>query len=121
MGSFILQVTCFFGVLFFVVFSLCNTVKTICIDTSEKTISFKKTLINKTKIYSFTDFDGFSDITVKHNLGKSSYKDYKAIGLIKELSTAETIDSYYYSNFNELREGLKKLPYVASTDFVNNN
>jgi hypothetical protein len=120
-GSFVLQVTCFFAVLFFMIFSLSNTVITIQINKFEKTILFKKDISKKIRIFSFRDFDGFSNITVKHNFGKGNYKDYEAIGLIKELSSAETIDSYYYSNFDELREAINNMPYVESTEFVSDN
>ena len=89
-------------------------VKNISIDNDNKIISFQNIFTRTITNYNFTDFDGFIDTFIKH--GKGGYS-YKAIGLVQGKRVVRRIDSYYYSNFDQLREGLTNCNYLGEVRF----
>ena len=89
-------------------------VKYIRVDTGNKVISFQNIFTRAITTYNFSDFDGYIDTFIKH--GKGGYS-YKAIGLVQGKRIVRRIDSYYYSNFKELREGVKNLNYLGEVKF----
>jgi hypothetical protein len=82
-----------------------------------KTISFKNLFTRRTKVYSFQDFDGY--ITTK--LWHKQWNENKTICLIKNGRVARKIDNFFYSNVDELQDGLKDMQYLGFKDmgFVN--
>lgn len=86
--------------------SLRFNVAKICIDSETNFISFQNGLTRKIEKYNFSDFDGFIDTIIKH--GKA-HRSYNAIGFVNGKKVVRRIDSYYYSNFDELRTALANL------------
>jgi hypothetical protein len=78
-------------------------------DSILKTISFKNLLTRRTKIFSFQDFDGY--ITTK--LWHKQWNENKTLCLIKDGRVVRKIDNFFYSNVDELQEGLKDMPYLG--------
>src|SRR5437867_51058 len=72
--------------------------------------TFQNIFTRITKAYNFSDFDGFIDTFVTHD---SVGVPYKTIGLVYSKRVLRRIDSYYYSNYKELREGLSDCEYLG--------
>ena len=85
----------------------------IYIDPANKTIKFKNIITRKTRSYSFDNFDGYVDTLQRDGRGNS----YKAIYLVKEKRFIAKISSFFYSNYNELKDGLSDLPYLGFQTF----
>jgi hypothetical protein len=98
------------GILFGIIW---NKVKIISIDTVNKNISFRNILAGKTKTYPFAELDGYFDTFTKHV--KSIIRS-KTVGFMQDKRVVMKIDSFYCSNFKELRDALKDLSYLDSTD-----
>ena len=90
--------------------SLRFNAKNICIDSGANFISFKNVLTGKIEKYNFSDFDGFIDTVIKHGKPRRSYN---AIGFVIGKKVVRTIDSFYYSNFDELRIALANCNYLG--------
>ena len=73
---------------------------------------FKNIVTRQTKSYAFSDFDGYIDTFLNH---KSA--SYKTIGLIKDKKVIHYIDSFWVSNYDELRQSLEGLEYLGTYNF----
>lgn len=92
-----------------------KTVATIIkIDTNQNTIAFTNFFTKKTKIYSFNDFDGYVQTVV---INGKTIVAYKALYLLKNKKVHKKILGSYYSNIEELQEGLKSLAYFGFQRF----
>lgn len=92
-----------------------KTVATIItIDTNQNIIAFTNYFTKKTKIYSFNDFDGYVQTVVINS--KTGVED-KALYLLKDKKVNKKIVGSYYSNIEELEEGLKSLAYFGFERF----
>ncbi|RQO79378.1 hypothetical protein DBR40_03200 [Pedobacter sp. KBW01] len=78
--------------------------KTVIIDTDIKTISFKMFLLPITRTYHLDYFDGYINTLVKDKYGK-----YPCFYLVKEGKLMYKMAGRFYSNLDELREGLSCL------------
>ena len=65
-------------------------------------------------MYNFSDFDGYIDTSIRHGRSGSSYA---TIGFAKGKKILRRIDSYYYSNFNEIKSGLTNCKYLGEIKF----
>jgi len=101
------------SVLFIFSILLSFFVKKIIINPIDKTIRFQNLVTRQIKSYSFSDFDGFLDTTIEHR----GMGFYKTIGLIKNKKVVGYIDSFFYSNFDELRNELKSINYLGTKNF----
>jgi hypothetical protein len=88
-------------------------VKNITINLSTKTITFQNIFTRKSNIYLFSDFEGYIDTTIPH----SNFYSDKAIGLIKDKKVIRRIESYYCSNYNELRNALQEMENLGNIKF----
>ena len=93
--------------------SLRFNVANIYIDSEANFISFQNVLTRKISKYNFSDFDGFIDTIIKHGKGRRSYK---SIGFVIGKRVVRRIDSYYYSNFDELRIALTNCNYLGEKE-----
>jgi hypothetical protein len=93
---------------------LSENAKIISIDKVSKTISFTNYFTKKIKTFSFKEFDGHFETVIKH--GKSRRR-YDAFGLSKEKLVIYRIDSYYYSNYEELKDGLSVMESLGYFEF----
>jgi hypothetical protein len=82
--------------------------KTTTIDTESKTISFKMFILPITKSYPFEYFEGFVETVVK-----DKYDSYPCFYLVKDGKLKYKISGRFYSNINELKEGLSSLKYIG--------
>lgn len=82
--------------------------KTTVIDPDSKTISFKMFLLPITKTYPFNYFDGYADTVVK-----DKYGSYKCFYLVKEHKLKYKMSGRFYSNIDELKEGISVLKYMG--------
>jgi hypothetical protein len=83
------------------------------IDTDLKTISFKMFLLPITKTYFLNYFDGYINTIVK-----DKYGEYKCLYLVKAGKLMYNMSGRFYSNINELHEGLfplKDLGFIKSS------
>jgi hypothetical protein len=87
-------------------------IKNVIIDTSGKTISFQNIISRKIKTYSFADFDGFIDTFLNHRAAQ-----YKTIGFIKDKKVIRYLDSFWFSNYSELRVAISSLDYLGTFNF----
>jgi hypothetical protein len=78
--------------------------KTVIIDTDLKTISFKMFLLPVTKTYNLNYFDGYINTLVK-----DKYGTYKCFYLVKAGKLMYKMSGRFYSNIDELHEGLSYL------------
>ncbi len=90
--------------------SLRFKVENICIDSEAGFISFQNGLTRKIEKYNFSDFDGYIDTIIKHGKG---HRSYNAIGFVIGKKVVRRIDSYYYSNFDELRIAVANCNYLG--------
>ena len=106
----------FFGSLgFLLILSiLWFNVKNITIDKTNKTISFQNIFTRVTTKYNFSDFDGYIDTFVAHD---SMGVKYETVGLVYSKRVLRRIDSYFYSNYKELREALSDCEYLGEVRF----
>lgn len=74
-----------------------------------KTISFKNLFTRQTKIYAFEEFDGY----IRTRLWHRQFNENKTICLIKDGKVVRKIDNFFYSNFEELKQGLKDMEYLG--------
>jgi hypothetical protein len=74
-----------------------------------KTLIFKNLFTRRIKVYYFQEFDGY--ITTK--LWHKQWNVNKTLCLIKEGRVVKKIDNFFYSNVDELQEGLKEMPYLG--------
>jgi len=88
--------------------------KIISVDTLSKTISLTNYFTKKTQTFYFKDFDGQFDTVVKH--GKYR-RLYDAFGLTKDKFVVYRIDSYYYSNYEELKDELLEIKGLGYFEF----
>ncbi len=86
----------------------------ITIDTIQNTIAFTNFFTKKTKIYSFKHFDGYVQTV---DINSKTLIEYKALYLLKDKKVDRKITGAYYSNIEELQEGLKSLPYLGFQRF----
>ena len=84
-------------------------IKNITIEPEKRTITFQNIITRNERFYEFGDFDGFVDTFLTHKSGR-----YKTIGLVKDKRVARYIDSFYCSNYQELRDALQGLPYLGT-------
>lgn len=74
------------------------------IDTDLKTISFKMFLLPITRTYPFGYFEGYI-----HTVVKDKYGEYKCFYLVKEGKLMYKMSGRFYSNIDQLHEGLSSL------------
>ena len=79
-------------------------IKKVNIDPISKTISFKNIFTRKTKTYDYNEFDGIVDTFLNY---KSA--SYKTIGFVKDKKVIRYIDSFWVSNYDELRQSLQDI------------
>lgn len=82
-----------------------------------KSVSFTNIFTGQTKTYFFEQFDGY--ITTK--LWHKQFNENKTLCLIKEGRVVRKIDNFFYSNVDQLQEGLKDMQYLGfkNMGFVN--
>ena len=78
--------------------------KVTTIDTDLRTISFKMFILPITRTYNLDYFDGYINTIVK-----DKYGDYKCFYLVKDGKLMYKMSGRYYSNIDELQEGLSSL------------
>ena len=93
---------------------LWHNVKNIILNKDNKSISFQNIFTRTIKEYKFSDFDGYINTFVNHD---SFGIHYKTIGLVKGKKIIRRIDSYFYSNYDNLREGLTDCNYLGEIKF----
>jgi hypothetical protein len=96
----------FLGLAFFWWIVLASLVKNITIDGLTKTISFQNLITRNIKVYSFKDFDGYMITGMPHDY---TFKQYNTIGLVKNKRILRIIDSYFHSNYDELKLSLNQM------------
>jgi hypothetical protein len=74
-----------------------------------KTITFKNLFSRQTKTYSFEEFDGYISTRLWHK----QFNENKTLCLIKEGRVFRKIDNFFYSNVDELQQGLKEMKYLG--------
>ena len=96
----------------FILFSTVGiyTIKKILINRANKIITVNNFLFGKARVYNFSELDGYYDMMIKHGRSGTSYE---AISIVKNKKVVLKIDSYYYSNFYEMRQGLTELKYLG--------
>ena len=108
------DVVLFFGLTVFWCLILSAQVKNITIDTNNKAISFQNIFTRKSKVYLFSDFDGFINTAIPHD---NLIYPYNTIGLVKGKRIIRRIDKYYYSNIDELKSGLCEIKNLGDIKF----
>jgi len=93
---------------------LSKNAKIISVDTVSKTISLTNYFTKKTQTFSYNDFDGQFDTVIKHGRYR---RLYDAFGLTKDRFVVYRIDSYYYSNYEELKDGLSEIKGLGYIEF----
>jgi len=100
--------------LLFLIMWLKSVAVIITVDTNQNTIAFTNFFTKKTKIYSFNDFDGYVQTT---GFNSKTQTEYKVLCLLKDKVVRNKISASYYSNIEELQEGLKSLAYLGFQRF----
>jgi hypothetical protein len=108
------DVLLFFGLTIFWSIILSAQLKNITIDLVNKTISFQNIFTRKSKVYLFSDFDGYINTAIPHDI---SFYPYNTIGLVKDKRILRRIDKYYYSNVDELKSGLNEIKDLGEIQF----
>ena len=80
----------------------------ILIDSFTKTITFQNLFTRKSRLYDFNYFDGFIDMNQSSKSGT-----YRVVYLVKEKKYIEKISSFYYSNLDDLQNGLTPIKYLG--------
>ncbi len=112
-GFLLILVLIGFIAILFNTFTTLRFVKIIFIDLNAKTISFRNMLTKNTKVFSFTDFDGYYDITKTTASGYT----YKEILLMKDNKMVEKISQYFYRNFDELVDSVRDVNSLGIFDY----
>lgn len=101
-----------FGIIGLILFCTVGSfkVKKISINAEMHRIIIKNFITQQSLIYNFSDLDGYQDMIINHGKGGTSYK---VIALIKDNKVLFKIDSFYYSNLDELRSSIKELKYLG--------
>lgn len=86
-------------------------IKMLTIDSAQKKLLIRNLVTRNFQLYSFSELDRISDMLVNH--GRTGSKSYKTIGIFKNKRLILKIDSYYYSNIDEMRTALLELPYLG--------
>jgi len=94
----------------FTLYILLHDTQVIIVDIDK--ITYKNWLTRKTKQYAFKDLDGF----ITQNQGGHS-GDYEVIFLTRGSKRFGKISSFYYSNYNELINGLTGLRHLGHEPF----
>jgi hypothetical protein len=94
------------GFLLFASLWLKTSATIITINTDLNTITFTNFFTKNTKTYSFSDFDGYIQ-TVDFN--SKTHTQYKVLCLLKDKVIIRKISASFYSNIEELQQGLKSL------------
>lgn len=94
------------------ILALWLNVKNIVINKDNRSISIQNIFTRAIQEYKFSDFDGYIDTYIKHNFYSS-----KTIGFVKDGKIIRRIDSLYYSNYDEIKEGLAELVYKGEVKF----
>jgi hypothetical protein len=84
-------------------------IKKVTIDPLNKIISFKNIVTRQMKIYDYKDFDGIIDTFLNHRSAS-----YKTIGLIKDKKMIRYIDSFWVSNYDDLRQSLQGIKNLGT-------
>ncbi len=102
----IITLVILFGFLLFASLWLKTSATIIAINTDQNTITFTSYFTKNTKTYSFNDFDGYIQ-TVDFN--SKTRTQYKILCLLQDKVIIRKISGSFYSNIEELQEGLKLL------------
>jgi hypothetical protein len=86
--------------------------KIILIDCINKTITFTNLFTRVKTINSFDDFDGYIDCYQSAKGGS-----YRVIYLVKDKKFVKKISSFYYSNLDEIQNGIAPMKYFGQQDF----
>jgi hypothetical protein len=86
--------------------------KIITIDTIRKTVTFKNILTRQTKTYDFDSFDGLIDTFLNH---RNIF--YKTVAFIKDKKQVRYIDSFWVSNYDEMRQSLHGISFLGTYNF----
>jgi len=87
-------------------------IKTIEINQIDKKISFRNIITRQSKSYDFDEFDGIADTYLNHGSGS-----YKTVGLVKDRKVIRYIDSFWVSNYDDLRLALQDLKCFGTYNF----
>ena len=87
-------------------FTLFKYALDITIDPDAKTILFTNILTDRSKLYDFTEFDGYLDTIATSKAGT-----YKVVYLIKNQKAERIITGFYFSNIDELKAALSPIKY----------
>jgi hypothetical protein len=86
--------------------------KKITLDPMQKTISFKNLITRQTKTYDLESFDGFIDTFLNHRS-----ISYKTVAFIKNKKMSRYIDSFWVSNYDEIRQSIQDIPFLGTYNF----
>ena len=89
---------------FFIIAQMKLNYKVTTIDTDLRTISFKMFILPITRTYNLDYFDGYINTIVK-----DKYGDYTCFYLVKDGKMMYKMSGRFYSNIDELHEGLSSL------------
>ena len=102
----IISLIIIFVFLLFVSLWLKTSATIITINTDENTITFTNFFTKNTKTYSFSNFDGYIQTV---DINSKTRTQYKVLCLLKDKVIIRKISGSFYSNIEELQEGLKSL------------
>ena len=94
------------GFLLFASLWLKTSATIITINTDQNTIAFTNFFTKNTKTYSFSNFDGYIQTV---DINSKTRTEYKVLCLLKDKVIIRKISGSFYSNIEELQEGLKSL------------
>ncbi len=96
-----------------IIISLILVMKTRNISVDNYKISYTNWLTGKVIVYYFKDLDGY--ITIIKPIG-FAYKEHESVLLVKGNKKIGEISHFYYSNYDELKGGLKDLKDLGRVD-----
>ena len=102
----IISLIIIFVFLLFASLWLNTSAKIITINTDQNTITFTNLFTKNTKTYSFSNFDGYLQTV---DINSKTRTQYKVLCLLKDKVIVRKISDSFYSNIEELQEGLKSL------------
>jgi len=102
----IISLVIIFGFILFASLWLKTSATIITINTDQNTITFTNFFTKNKKTYSFSNFDGYIQ-TIDFN--SKTHTQYKVLCLLKDKVIIRKISGSFYSNIEELKQGLKSL------------
>jgi hypothetical protein len=95
------------------IFQLWVTLKSIKINTIDRTIIFSHLFTGRITTYNFSDIDGYVDVIEQPAQGRP----FRILYLVKEERFVQKISGFIYSNLNEIEDGLKATKYLGRKEY----